>query len=95
LNEAMPPAVVPSAADEEAALEAGEPIARDNERGLLEGQRIVDNAVHAGRWTEQDKLDLRGATTELSGERHTELLQVLARSVNEGRLRLEVEGPPY
>ena len=56
---------------------------------LLASQRLIDSAVQAGRWTEEDKISLQTMSANLSPEQELELKRSLSQSINEGRLRIE------
>lgn len=75
---------------------AREPSAADVARDAAFGKArsVVDSALAAGVWTEDDRAAVRSAMTTLSREQVDELNRALVPALNEGRLRSTFAGFP-
>lgn len=57
--------------------------------------RLLDRAVAAGRWTDDDAVAMRDDLAAMDPAQMTATLQRMAALVNGGRLRVETTGSPF
>jgi hypothetical protein len=55
---------------------------------------LIDDATVRGRWTAQDQAHAHNQLLSLSPTERRQLMTIFARAVNDGRVKLETEGPP-
>lgn len=68
----------------------------DNGTHFAEARRWVDDRVATGRWSDQQREELRNHRHQLTNEQYHALLTKLAAEVNAQRLRIETtNGPPF
>jgi hypothetical protein len=76
--------------------EAAEPVpAAETLVAVDSGQQYVQQAIGRGRWNAEDASRVRDLGAGLSAEQYQEMVRPLAIAINEGRVQLEVEGPPF
>jgi hypothetical protein len=56
---------------------------------------VVNTAVAAKRWTEEDKETFRSAFGLLTNTQRMELMNILAPAINNGGVKVEVMGPLF
>jgi len=56
---------------------------------------VVQTAVAAKRWTEDDKEDFRAAFGLLTNNQRMELMNILAPAINNGDVKVEGHGPLF
>ncbi|HEY3501099.1 MAG TPA: hypothetical protein VGK73_40675 [Polyangiaceae bacterium] len=62
---------------------------------LDSGTRYVEAAVVQGRWGEEQASQIRRLGVGLSAEQYHEMIRPLSIAINEGRMQVEVDGPPF
>jgi hypothetical protein len=62
---------------------------------LDSGHRYIADAIGSGRWGTEQVSHVRELGVGLSGEQYQELLRPLTIAINEGRVEVEVDGPPF
>lgn len=60
-----------------------------------DAEELLDRALSARAWTEQDAVALRPLLPHLAGSDLDALMLALSRALNEGQLALLTEGPPF
>ena len=64
-------------------------------RAGVAAERMIDDAIGAGRWEAEDQARLRGLLGQMAPERETAVLQKLAAALNSGELRPGFDGPMF
>jgi hypothetical protein len=82
-------------AREEALAEAELLASPENRAAFQSASDVVQAAVAAKRWTEEDKEDFRAAFGQLTNTQLMELMNVLAPAINNGEVKVEVTGPLF
>ena len=82
-------------AREEAITEAKILNSPENKAAYQSASSVVQTAVAAKRWTEEDKEDFRAAFGALTNAQRMELMNVLAPAINNGDVQVEVMGPLF
>ena len=59
------------------------------------GHRYIAAAIGSGRWGTEQVSHVRELGVGLSGEQYQELLRPLTIAINEGRVQVDVDGPPF
>lgn len=59
------------------------------------GHLYIGEAIASGRWGADEVSRVRDLGAGLSGEQYQELIRPLVIAINEGRVRVEVDGPPF
>src|SRR5262245_9324051 len=80
-------------AREEAIAEAQILNSPENRAAYQSASSVVQTAVAAKRWTEEDKETFRDAFGLLTNNQRMELMNVLAPAINSGAVKVEVTGP--
>jgi len=83
------------AQEEKAKQAAATRPSEESVKAFAQGERIVDRAIDAKRWTETDRAALHVLMGQLTGEQHSQLLQRLSVAINEKTLLVQTEGPPF
>ncbi|HEX5054950.1 MAG TPA: hypothetical protein VFX02_00485 [Gammaproteobacteria bacterium] len=65
-----------------------------NQDAYRKSLAIVDNALAAGKWRQDDNLDIMQLSPNLTSVQRIELLDKLAYAINGGALELEATPPP-
>jgi hypothetical protein len=55
----------------------------------------IDEAIGTGRWSTEQASHVRELGAGLSGDEYQELVRPLVIAINEGRVQVDVEGPPF
>jgi len=82
-------------AREEAVAEAQVLNSPENHAAYQSALSVVNTAVAAKRWTEEDKETFRDAFGLLTNNQRMELINVLAPAINGGEIKVEVTGPLF
>jgi hypothetical protein len=82
-------------AREEAIAEAEILNSPENRAAYQSASDVVNTAVAAKRWTEEDKEDFRAAFGLLTNDQRMELMNILAPAINNGEVKVEVRGPLF
>ena len=82
-------------AREEALAEAEVLASPENRAAYQSATDVVQAAVAAKRWTEEDKEDFREAFGLLTNDQRMELMNTLAPAINNGEVKVEVTGPLF
>jgi hypothetical protein len=82
-------------AKEEAIAEAKILNSPENRAAYQSASSVVQTAVAAKRWTEEDKENFRAAFGQLTNNQRMELMHVLAPAINNGHVKVEVMGPLF
>ena len=82
-------------AREEAIAEAEILNSPENRAAYQSASDVVQAAVAAKRWTEEDKEDFRAAFGLLTNDQRMELMNLLAPAINDGEVKVEVTGPLF
>jgi len=82
-------------AREEAIAEANILNSPENRAAYQSASSVVNTAVAAKRWTEEDKEIFRAAFGQLTNNQRMELMNVLAPAINNGLVKVEVMGPLF
>jgi preprotein translocase subunit SecD len=82
-------------AREEAIAEAEILNSPENRAAYQSASDVVQAAVTAKRWTEEDKEDFRAAFGLLTNDQRMELMNILAPAINNGEVKVEVRGPLF
>jgi hypothetical protein len=82
-------------AREEALAEAEILASPENRAAYQSASDVVQAAVAAKRWTEEDKESFRDAFGQLTNTQRMELMNVLAPAINNGEVKVEVIGPLF
>lgn len=82
-------------AREEAIAEAEILNSSENRAAYQSATDVVQAAVAAKRWTEEDKEDFRAAFGLLTNAQRMELMNLLAPAINNGEIKVEVKGPLF
>jgi len=82
-------------AREEAIAEAKVLNTPENKSAYQSASSVVQTAVAAKRWTEEDKETFRAAFGLLTNNQRMELMNVLAPAINNGLVKVEVMGPLF
>lgn len=64
----------------------------ENQAAYQSASDVVNTAVAAKRWTEEDKETLRAAFGLLTNDQRMELMNMLAPAINGGEIAVEVSG---
>jgi hypothetical protein len=94
----IPPAGAPAQAPAATSVEtaaARAPLSPEQETHLRTGTEIVDRALAAARWSDEDRDALNVATVTLPGERRAELMARVAAAINRDQLRVETTRAPF
>lgn len=59
------------------------------------GKLYIDEAIGRGRWSTEQASHVRELGTGLSGDEYQELVRPLVIAINEGRVQVDAEGPPF
>jgi hypothetical protein len=62
---------------------------------LASGRQYIEQAIQAGRWGPEQAEYVHSLGAGLTGEQFHGLVQPLSSAINAGRLRVDVEGPPF
>jgi hypothetical protein len=65
----------------------------ENRAAYQSASDVVQAAIAAGRWTEEDKETFRTAFLRLTNSQRAELMNILAPAINNGEIKVEVTGP--
>jgi hypothetical protein len=82
-------------AREEAIAEAEILNSPENRAAYQSAADVVQAAVAAKRWTEEDKESFRDAFGQLTNTQRMELMNMLAPAINGGEITVEVTGPLF
>jgi hypothetical protein len=82
-----------AAPDAGRAEQGARPPSLDSVEALAGAQRIIDDAVVAGRWTPADLEGMRALRGRLTGAQLIELQKELFPAVNSGRVQVTYPGP--
>ena len=82
-------------AKEEAIAEAKILNSPENKVAYQSASSVVQTAVAAKRWTEDDKEAFREAFGQLTNNQRMELMNTLAPAINNGHVKVEVRGPLF
>jgi hypothetical protein len=82
-------------AREEALAEAELLNSPENRAAFQSASDVVNTAVAAKRWTEEDKEDFRAAFGLLTNDQRMELMNILAPAINGGEVTVETTGPLF
>ena len=82
-------------AREEAIAEAKVLNTPENKSAYQSASSVVQTAVAAKRWTEEDKETFRAAFGLLTNNQRMELMNILAPAINNGEVKVEVIGPLF
>jgi hypothetical protein len=82
-------------AREEAIAEAQILNSPENRAAYQSASSVVQTAVAAKRWTEEDKDTFRAAFGALTNNQRMELIHILAPAINNGEVKVEVHGPLF
>jgi hypothetical protein len=82
-------------AREEAIAEAQILNSPENRAAYQSASDVVNTAVAANRWTEEDKEAFRDAFGLLTNNQRMELMNILAPAINGGEVKVEVIGPLF
>lgn len=82
-------------AKEEALAEAKILNSLENREAYQSASSVVQTAVAAQRWTEDDKETFRAAFGQLTNNQRVELMNLLAPAINNGEVKVEVMGPLF
>jgi len=82
-------------AKEEAIAEAKILNTPENKAAYQSASSVVQTAVAAKRWTEEDKETFRAAFGQLTNNQRMELMNILAPAINNGDVKVEVTGPLF
>ena len=82
-------------AREEAIAEAQILNSPENRAAYQSASSVVTTAVAAKRWTEEDKETFRAAFGQLTNNQRMELMNILAPAINNGEVKVEVNGPLF
>lgn len=67
----------------------------ENRAAYQSASSVVQTAVAAKRWTEEDKENFRAAFGQLTNNQRMELMNILAPAINKGEVKVEVMGPLF
>jgi hypothetical protein len=70
------------------------PMSAAESRSFATVKARIDGAIACGRWTAEDQARAHEQLASLRPAERLQLMTLLARAVNEGRTRLETQGPP-
>ncbi|AKF84590.1 hypothetical protein SAMN05443572_10172 [Myxococcus fulvus] len=62
---------------------------------LQEGHRVIDNAVAARRWTDEDARALRSTLSTMTASQQDEVLRRLVTTLNTNTLEVRTHGAPF
>jgi hypothetical protein len=82
-------------AREEALAEAQLLNSPENRAAYQNASSVVQTAVAAKRWTEEDKETFSAVFGVLTNTQHMELMNILAPAINSGEITVEVTGPLF
>ncbi len=82
-------------AREEALAEAEILASPENRAAFQSATDVVQAAVAAKLWTEEDKEDFRATFGLLTNTQRMELMNLLAPAINDGEVKVEVTGPLF
>jgi hypothetical protein len=82
-------------AREEAIAEAQMLNSPENHAAYQSASSVVNTAVAAKRWTEEDKETFSTAFGQLTNDQRMELMNILAPAINNGEIEVEVTGPLF
>jgi len=82
-------------ARDEATAEAQILDSPENRAAYHSAADVVEAAVAARRWTEEDKEEFRAAFGLLTNTQRTELMNLLVPAINNGEVKVEVRGPLF
>ena len=82
-------------AREEAIAEAQILNSPENRAAYQSAASVVQTAVAAKRWTEEDKETFRAVFGVLTNTQHLDLMNILAPAINSGEITVEVTGPLF
>jgi hypothetical protein len=63
-------------------------------RSFADVRALIDDAVVRGRWTPQDQAQAHEQLLSLPLAERRQLMTIFAHAVNDGRVKLETQGPP-
>jgi hypothetical protein len=69
--------------------------APENIEAYAQAREVVQVALSAGRWTDEDVHLLRQTFASLTDEQQQEMLQTLIPAMNRGEVAVETSGPPF
>jgi len=67
----------------------------ENHAAYQRASSVVNTAVAAKRWTEEDKETLRTAFGQLTNDQRMELMNMLVLAINHGEVTVETPGPLF
>jgi hypothetical protein len=67
----------------------------ENIEAYTQAREVVQVALSAKRWTDENVLALRQAFPYLTDGQQKEMLQILIPAVNRGEIAVETSGPPF
>jgi hypothetical protein len=82
-------------ARDEAIAEAQVLNSPENRTAYQSASDVVNTAVAAKRWTEEDRETFRAAFGLLTNDQRMDLMNILAPAVNNGEVKVEVMGPLF
>jgi hypothetical protein len=82
-------------AREEAIAEAKILTSPENKAAFQSASSVVQTAVAARRWTEEDRENFRAVFGQLTNSQRMELMNALAPAINNGEVKVEVMGPLF
>ena len=85
----------PSPVKDEAIAEAQILNTPENKAAYPSASSVVQTAVAAKRWTEEDKETFCSAFGLLTNTQRMELMNILAPAINNGEVKVEVIGPLF
>jgi hypothetical protein len=65
----------------------------ENKAAYQTASSVVQIAVAAKRWTEDDRENFRAAFGQLTNNQRMELMNILAPAINNGGVTVDVHGP--
>jgi len=91
----MPPPVAPPPAEPPPPAPPHAEPAPEHRTAVEKGRTLVARAFTSGRWGDEEARDLRAVLPELSRAEHDELMASLVPAINDGRIAVTTDGPPF
>lgn len=70
-------------------------LSQTNLEASVQGDRLLDNAIAAKRWTDADVASLRDITGRMAGLQTAELMRRVSVAINDGKIAVQVSGPLF
>jgi hypothetical protein len=67
----------------------------DELEAQADGERLVDEALSAGRWTDEEARTFREVSSRMNGEHIADLVARLSTALDRNELDVSTSGPPF